>query len=199
MKHIKEKLKNNKKIIIGFLIGFVLTSTTVFAATILFDASETQYYHTGLEVENVEEALDYLYEYAGQCVSYQMPSNYAFGKPTASSTSDYDTLGKTVFAGRKASTYNGQTVERYAVCIKRNRARTCFYNNDYEVESKHLLEFNSYTYANCSVTSTETKCVLNDHACSIKTNGDVACTNASNQGCTVYANNNVTCGTLTIN
>ena len=69
MKKVKNILKNNFKLVLGMIIGIVLASTTVYAATILFASDSVSYSNTnsGLTSTNVQGALDELYTKANTC------------------------------------------------------------------------------------------------------------------------------------
>lgn len=63
MKKIKKILKNNFKLIIAFIVGLLISWTSVYAATILFNSNEVSYNNSssGLQAGNVQDALDELY------------------------------------------------------------------------------------------------------------------------------------------
>ena len=65
MKKIKQVIKMNIKIILGFILGLIWSGGVVYATAngYLFDSDEVSYDNTssGLESENVQDALDELY------------------------------------------------------------------------------------------------------------------------------------------
>ena len=60
---MKRVIKNNYKIIIGILIGVLLSVTTVYAVEAYIESSKVTY--NNHNKENVEEAIDELYEKSG--------------------------------------------------------------------------------------------------------------------------------------
>ena len=68
---MKKLIKSNIKLIIGILIGMVLSITTVYAATILFASNQVSYDNTtsGLSSTNVQGALDELYTRANTWIN----------------------------------------------------------------------------------------------------------------------------------
>ena len=75
MKKIIKFIKNNTKVLFAFIIGSILSVTTVYGATILFNSDEVGYdnSYTGFkdsnneDVDNVQTALDELYTKASTC------------------------------------------------------------------------------------------------------------------------------------
>ena len=75
MKKIIKFIKNNTKVLFAFIIGSILSVTTVYGATILFNSDEVGYdnSYTGFkdsnneDVDNVQTALDELYTKANAC------------------------------------------------------------------------------------------------------------------------------------
>lgn len=63
MKKIKEIFKNNLKIVIAFILGIIISGTTVYAATILYNANQVGFDNsdTSLSSTDVQGALDELY------------------------------------------------------------------------------------------------------------------------------------------
>ena len=59
---MKKIIKNN---ILGFILGIILTSTTTFAATILFQSNQVRYDNTtsGLTATDVQDAIDEIYSF----------------------------------------------------------------------------------------------------------------------------------------
>lgn len=65
---MKKFIKNNIKVIIAFIIGLIISGTSVYAATIIFDSDEVGYDNTvsGLQinnvaVDNVQDVIDAIY------------------------------------------------------------------------------------------------------------------------------------------
>ena len=63
MKKITKFLLGNIKTVVAFILGVIVSGTTVYAATILFASNEVSYDNTrsGMSVTNVQDALDELY------------------------------------------------------------------------------------------------------------------------------------------
>ena len=75
MKNIIKFIKDNNKVLFGFALGILLTATTVYGATKLFDSENVGYDNTytgfkdsnNQDVEDVQTALDELYTKANSC------------------------------------------------------------------------------------------------------------------------------------
>ena len=128
MGRIVKHLKNNYKII----IGVVISGCGVYAATVIA-SSNVEYSNTtsGLSATTVQGAIDEIYEKSKthcpegyKCEKLPTYYYYAFGTPTTSSTTDFTTLGKNVFArlGSDGS---------YGVCIN-DGGLFCIQTNDYD-------------------------------------------------------------------
>ena len=79
------------------------------------------------------------------------PKYFAFGNVTTSSTTDYTTIGKKVFAALWENGIKG-------VCIVRNNILICFQSNNHNIETKHMVEV--FSNVGCVVYSTDTQCRL---------------------------------------
>ena len=72
MKKIKEFTKKNLKVIIGLIIGIMISGIVVYAETTLYNANEIKYDNDNVAIEktsggnaaNVQEAIEALYEKA---------------------------------------------------------------------------------------------------------------------------------------
>ena len=73
MKKIKEIFKNNLKIVIAFILGIIISGTTVYAATILYNANQVGFdnSNTSLQSTDVQGALDELYTRANKINVYE--------------------------------------------------------------------------------------------------------------------------------
>ena len=75
MKKVKKIIKNNKKILIGIIIGLSISASSVYGASILFQSDEVGYDNSntnfkdtnGNDVDDVQTALDELYTKANSC------------------------------------------------------------------------------------------------------------------------------------
>ena len=89
MNFLKRILSKPKiSFVIGTILGMILTATGVYAAT-TFNSKSVFYDNTNssLSSENVQDALDELYEKASSCL--EKLSYYAFGTPTESNPTDF--------------------------------------------------------------------------------------------------------------
>ena len=100
MGRIVKHLKNNYKIIIGIIIGAVISGGGVYAATVIAASNVGYSDNASLGATNVQDAIDKLYAKA---------DNQYFDLATAQA----NTTGK-VFASKKG------------VCISRNKTVYCF-------------------------------------------------------------------------
>ncbi len=114
------------------------------------------------------------------------PTYFEFGNPTTSSTQDYTTINKNVFAGLDTSGNKG-------VCIKKNGI-TCFQANNVEFELKHAKDvFGESTCSNYSSYG-YWKCTGSDYYCYVYDDGHVRCdSNTDSSYCNVYSNGNANC------
>lgn len=169
---MKKLIKSNIKLIIGILIGMVLSITTVYAATILFASNQVSYDNTtsGLSSTNVQDALDELYTKANTWID---PSYIDFGT-LATNTN------KTILASK-----NG-------VCIKRNNKVSCFKVNNFAEEQNHIQQV--YSDVTCSVSSSYVFCDASDFLCGVYSSGIVRCSDSSdNSNCYVGSAGSVSC------
>lgn len=169
---MKKLIKSNIKLIIGILIGMVLSITTVYAATILFASNQVSYDNTtsGLSSTNVQDALDELYTKANTWID---PSYIDFGT-LATNTN------KTILASK-----NG-------VCIKRNNKVSCFKVNNFAEEQNHIQQV--YSDVTCSVSSSLVDCNASDFSCNVHSYGYVGCYDDSdNSDCYVRSAGSVSC------
>ena len=150
MKKIKNFLKRNIKYVIAFMLGTLVSIFGVYATSTLYDGDVVSYDSTtsglkigGVAVDNVQDAIDALYEKSlvcrvqetytpietcPDCVYSTTPTssspwyttwNTASQTPTALSdsslyTRDYTTLNKEVFLGLKLNSSN--QMEKAYVC-----------------------------------------------------------------------------------
>ena len=179
MKKIKQLLLGNIKVIIGFIIGAIISGSTVYALTIFINANQIAYDKTnsGLISSNVQEVLneiyykttseDYLLEKYQELIG--IPTNYLNDGNNAPTTESPTTPpeGKSVYLALYA---DGE----YGVCVKRKGVQHCFVHGNYIVESKHLLEV--FPDATCTYsTSDGYNCYARDHWCSVRPSGVVVC------------------------
>ena len=199
-------IKRNYKLLIGLVIGLVLSTTGVIAATI-FSGTDIQY--TGNKVtgaSNIQQAIDGLYDKAANsstdCAkgyekqnagdhSYEcketgfFPTYYAYGNVTTSSTTDYTTLNKNVYVGLDTSGNKG-------VCINRGGEQQCFQSNSWDFEKEHMQQV--FSDNNCSVNSGGVNCLASGFNCGVYSDGEVICLGLSDDSyCTVTSDGSVSC------
>lgn len=167
MGRIVKHLKKNYKIIIGIIIGAVISGCGVYAATVIAAASVTYSDNTSLGATNVQDAIDKLYAKA---------DNQYFDLATAKA----NTTGK-VFASKKG------------VCISRNKTVYCFKINNWDVEQNHIQQV--FSDISCNVSSSRVHCSASDFGCYVYSSGRVGCSdNSGSSGCNVVASGDVRCG-----
>lgn len=169
---MKKLIKSNIKLIIGILIGMVLSITTVYAATILFASSQVSYDNTssGMSATNVQDALDELYTKANTWID---PSYIDF-------TTLATNTNKTILASK-----NG-------ICIKRNNKVSCFKIKNWATEQTHIQKV--FSDVSCSVDSSYVGCDASDFFCSVDSGGSVVCLDAgTNEHCFVDGDGSVYC------
>ena len=110
---------------------------------------------------------------------------YAFGTPTTSSTTDYTTLGKNVFARLGSDDSHG-------VCINDN-GLFCLNTNDYE-NSKAALT-SHFGESSCSDRGSGVVCNSSTFRCRAYSSGNVSCgDNSANENCNADAGGSFSCG-----
>ena len=207
MKKVKKFLLGNIKTVVAFILGIIISGTTVYAATILFASSEVSYDNTssGMSATNVQDALDELYtkaskwlnpndmgtpqyyattgEYKGWCTSTDTNCNSFADFPTTATTPP---SGKNVYAVKYE---DGQ----YGVCIQRNGKEHCFRGRNYKAEAKHVQEV--FSDISCDVDSSYVGCDASDFGCAVNASGYVRCYDCgTSESCTVDAGGSVRCG-----
>ena len=115
-----------------------------------------------------------------------VPTYFAFGTPTTASTTDYTTLGKTVFIGLAS---DGTTK---GVCIN-NGGLLCLKANDYENSVTNLKAY--FGESNCVDHGTDYSCNSdnNNYLCSATQDGVVNCDTGSNGSCVLNADGTILC------
>ena len=157
MKKIKIFLIGNIKTVVAFILGIMISGTTVIAATVI---ASSQVSYTNNSQETVQGALDDLYTKANNMV------------PIDSDTFQTN-KHKTIYASSKG------------VCIKRNDKLNCFKINNWEEEQNHLQQV--FSDVSCRVESSYVSCQAFDFYCGVLSNGDVRCIDEqSYTSCFVY-------------
>ena len=169
MKKIKKLLLGNIKTVVAFILGVIVSGTTVYAATILFASNQVGYDNTssGLTSTNVQDALDELYTKAQNMV------------PIDPNTFNTNTA-KTVYASSKG------------VCIKRNNKLNCFKINNWSEEQNHIQQV--FSDISCYVYSSSVGCFASDFTCYVSSYGSVRCDASSDDShCNVDSDGSVSC------
>ena len=163
---MEKHLKNNYKIIIGIIIGVVISGCGVYAATVIAASSVSYSDNASLGATNVQDAIDKLYAKA---------DNQYFDLATAQANK----TGK-VFASKKG------------VCISRNKTVYCFKIKNFNVEKEHIKQV--FSDVSCSVDSSGVDCNASDFTCSVTSDGYVICRDNSDRSrCSVKASGDVSC------
>ncbi len=133
-------IKNNIRIIIGILIGLTVSTTTVYAANMIFSSHNITYDNSSssLTSTDVKGSLDELFEKANNCkkINTNEP-HFDYGDPTDESPTDPTAVGHNVFIEK-----NG---DQKSVCIIRNGQLHCFNYNNFEIEKVHIQQVFSNT------------------------------------------------------
>ncbi len=153
-------------------IGIIISGTTVYAATIIFNSNQVAYDNTRSEmsVTNVQDALDELYTKANTLID---PSYIDF-------TTLATNTKKTVLASK-----NG-------VCIKRNNKVSCFKINNWAEEQNHIQQV--FSDISCYVDSSRVSCSASDFGCDVFSGGGVSCGDFSDySSCVVGEGGSINC------
>ena len=116
MKKLKEIVKNNYKLIIGLIIGIVLSGTGVYAATVI-NAINVGYSNTtsGLTSTNMQDALDEAYQNTELKNRSNIVEAYTYNSSTCV-TGEEDTCSKTTcYKSTTAGSCPAGTIVRYKV------------------------------------------------------------------------------------
>ena len=109
---------------------------------------------------------------------------YAFGTPTTSSTTDFATLGKNVFARLGSDDSRG-------VCIN-DGGLFCIKTNDYDNSVAAIKEH--FGESSCTANGSSVSCNSGGFSCRANSDGGVYCGgNSTNEGCSVYASGFFSC------
>lgn len=109
---------------------------------------------------------------------------YAFGTPTTSSTTDYTTLGKNLFARLGSDDSHG-------VCINNNEL-FCLNTNDYENSKAALTSY--FGESSCADRGSRFDCRSDNFTCYANSNGNVNCFgNSTYDNCSAYADGSFEC------
>ena len=144
MKKIKNFLLSNIKVIGAFIIGFLISTASVYAVSKFVNSNEVAYNNStsGIPANNVQNAILELYKKMGSddgskyCYSIPKYFNFTSSDPSASATNttDYTTLGKKVFQGLWEDGAQG-------ICIDKQGKLICFNaKNSLDAEKKHMEE-----------------------------------------------------------
>ena len=134
-------------------------STCTFTASRI-TASMLTYSNSSTSCTNAQCSIDELFD-----MFDPLPTYYAFGLPTTSSTTNYTTLNKNVFVALKGN--------QLSVCIIRNNTLHCFKYNNWDVEKDHVQQV--FSDVSCDVNSSRVYCDASDFYCSVYSLGDVRC------------------------
>ena len=207
MKKVKKFLLGNIKTVVAFVLGLIISGTTVYAATILFNSNQVGYDNTssGISATNVQDALDELYTRANTWINpnnnFGTPQYYAFGiyKGWCSSTDNCNSNAG--FPTTSTSAPSGKNVYAtkyedggYGVCINRNGTPHCFRGRNWAYESQHVQKVFSGANDSCNVYSSYVYCNASDFNCYVYSDGTVFCfVNGTPANCRVNGTGYVDC------
>lgn len=168
MNKIKNLIKKKYKVIISFFLGMFVAGTTVFAATHYVYASNiTKYYIIGTSSNNVNDALDEMYNKTKMMVKSDWLST---------------------FSTLKFSSNKKIMASNYMVCIDyygSNYSVACFLYKNFQVEKYRIRRV--FGKSNCTVTggdftasndpgtTTKVNCTANNFTCEVQKTGYVYC------------------------
>ena len=138
MKKIEKFIKSNIKLVVGIIIGILISGTAVFAATTALNSNQVDYdkSNSSLQSTTVKEALDALYTKSKNWIdpnNMGKPTNYIFDGENLPTTESPTTPpeGKNVYLGLYSD-------KGYGVCIKRNGKQHCFRYRNWVTEKEHI-------------------------------------------------------------
>ena len=174
MGRIVKHLKNNYKIIIGIIIGVVISGCGVYAATVIAASNVGYSDNASLGATNVQDAIDKLNTKA------TIKIKEAEAKcPSGKICTETNSKG-TIFASK------------IGICINRNNIFQCFKINNYDIEKDHIRQV--FSDGSCTVNSSGVDCNASDFYCRVYSNGFVNCyDNLASSYCSVYADSSVEC------
>ena len=174
MGRIVKHLKNNYKIIIGIIIGVVISGCGVYAATVIAASSVGYSDNASLGTTNVQDAIDKLNTKATTKIAEakkECPDGEICQKTNSKGT---------IFASKMG------------ICINRNNIFQCFKINNWDVEKNHIQQV--FSDVSCSVNSSYVNCNASDFRCYVFSGGYVRCYDDSDDSyCSVGASGNVYC------
>ena len=190
--------KKNYKILIGVLIGIIISVGGTYAATAI-SGSIVTYSNTdsGLSSTTVQDAIDELNTKATTQISVLKGklTTYEFGEPTEDSETDFTKVisskGSNVFVKKEGS--------QLSVCAYDNNRLFCMKSGEeYYEENKAMLNTTTFPNATCSIDSSGTASCSGDSCYrSASKNGDVSYMDSTHGGihyCDVSADGTINCG-----
>ena len=186
MKGIQKFIKTNIKILLGIIIGVLISGSVVFAATIVIDASQVTYNNsnTSLTSTNIKDVLDELYTKSNS--SYYLLKKYK----TLSETPKYYVCNNRNVPTTESSTtpptcttvYVGLYEDgQYGICIKKDGKQHCFRYNNWLVEKEHIEDV--FPEVNCSYEYEYDKYIIRCYGkkfnCYVGADGSAYCLNVS--------------------
>ena len=169
MKKIKSFIKNNVILIVGFIVGIIISGTSVYAATILLNANQVGYNNTNTDLTStdVQGALNELYTKANTWIN---PIRFGMSQNRNKNVIATDT----------------------GILIRKNGQTHFIKNNNWEEEKNHLQQIFSSDF--CDETSSYFACVeTNGYSCFVFSDGGLTCRDQTVSGCSVDRNGSVTC------
>ena len=183
----KLKEHQNYKILIGLLLGILISATGVYAATI--GASKDVYYNnttSKLSSTNVQDALDEVYTKTNNRLT-----TYAFGTPTNSSPVDF----QEVISSSGSKAFVKKQGNQLSVCSYYNNRLFCMKPGTANWNTnKAMLNTTTFPGATCGSDSSDAHCYDASFGCSAKSYGDVYCVDGkATLECYVFANGTAAC------
>ena len=168
MGRIVKHLKNSYKIIIGIIIGVVISGCGIYAATVIAASNVGYSDNASLGATNVQDAIDKLNTKATTKITEakkECPNGEICQKTNSKGT---------VFASK------------IGICINRNNIFQCFKINNWDVEKSHIQQV--FSDISCNVFSSGVYCFASDFNCDVRPDGRVNCSdNSDGSTCNLYA------------
>ena len=179
MKKVQQFLKSNIRLIIGVIIGCLISISYVCASNEILDSNQIDYSNTNstLISTDIQSAISELDEKANSD-DYSInkylelsgtPTNYIYGsEPPTIESPTTPPSNKYVYIGLYE---DGQ----YGICIKIGGRQECFRYGNWIFEAKHLIKV--FGEQKCETTSVNVVCHDANFNCTVHSNGKISCLN----------------------
>ena len=197
---MKNFIKNNIKLVIGIIIGAIISGTSVYGATLLFNSNQVGFDNTTAEltlnsqpVDNVQDAIDSIFTKVNTQLN-TCNTNYSTcssslstcqidlaNAPIAKNNIVYYAFGTpTTSSTTDYTTLNKRVFvalngSQMSVCIIRYNRLHCFDENNWPIEKDHIQYVFGDTVCDVDQYSVSCNAYAGDFNCSVDVNGGVFC------------------------